>query len=419
MANNKGIYKLSGLTGIFCLLAGHICAQDAVKAAQLVRTVAAYIIENTSYAFVHPQTKQVYSNTAGLPAGLPLQAKSIYNKWEYSNGVMALGMLELSATLHDTTYEAYAGRNYHFVFDNEAYFRQQYKPAARPEFHNFFRMDRLDDCGAHAAALTRYNKLHPDERFTRYLNQAATFVQTGQSRLPDATLCREGPRKMTIWADDLYMSVPFLAAMGNSHAQKKYTDDAVQQVEKFNAYLYDASTGLYYHTWYGDVQSTGVAHWLRCNGWIAMAQVQLIDNLPANNPNRKKLISLLQRQITGFARYQDTSGLWHQLIDKPDSYLETSGTAMFVYAVAKAVNEGWIPAAYLSIAKDGWNGLSKQVTTDGQIQNVCIGTGVASNIKFYYERPVKLNDIHVAGAFLLAGSEMIKAFRNTEKKAVK
>jgi unsaturated rhamnogalacturonyl hydrolase len=378
----------------------------------VVRRVAGYITRNTSYTFIDERSKATYNSAAQVPAGAEPKVSSIYNRWEYSNGVVALGMMELAATLGDTSLEHYAGRNFRFVFDNLPYFSARYAANPKTEFYNLLRMDRLDDCGALGAALVRYNQLHPDERFQAYISKAAAFVSQKQDRLPDGTLCRKAPRPMTLWADDLFMSVPFLAGMGKVTGKPAYTDDAIRQVLQFNQYLYDAPSGLYFHNWYSDVEMNGVAHWLRCNGWLAMAQADLLSQLPHQHPLRKELTKFLLRQISGFARYQDTSGLWHQLIDKPDSYLETSGTAMFVYAVAKAVNEKWIPTTYLAIAEAGWQGLMRKVTADGQVQDVCIGTGMRDNLSFYYSRPVKLNDFHVAGAFLLAGSEMIKAYNN-------
>jgi rhamnogalacturonyl hydrolase YesR len=203
--------------------------------------------------------------------------------------------------------------------------------------------------------------------------------------------------------------------MGKITGDAKYFDDAIKQVENFNKYLYDPMTGLFFHNYYHDVQMNGVGHWGRANGWLAMAQVQLLNELPANHPKRAELIKLLLRQIVNYSRYQDKSGLWHQLLDRPDSYLETSATAMFTYAVAHAVNEGWINARYISIANDGWRGLISKVTADGQLQDVCIGTNMEEDISFYYTRPTELNDPHGHGAFLLAGTEMIR-YENTNKK---
>jgi rhamnogalacturonyl hydrolase YesR len=113
--------------------------------------------------------------------------------------------------------------------------------------------------------------------------------------------------------------------------------------------------------------------------------------------------------VVGFSRYQDTSGMWHQLLDKPESYLESSVTAMYVYTVAKAVNEGWINKRFITIAQKGWDALAKKITTDGQVPDICIGTSVEEDISYYFNRPKELNDTHGLGAFLMAGAEMIRA----------
>jgi rhamnogalacturonyl hydrolase YesR len=139
------------------------------------------------------------------------------------------------------------------------------------------------------------------------------------------------------------------------------------------------------------------------------ATTELLNYLPADHPKRSMIISLLQRHIVGVSRYQDVSGLWHQLLDKPDSYLESSCTAMFTYSIARAVNEGWIDKSYIAIAKNGWEGLSSRVNANGEVDSICVGTGVRTFIRHYYERPAQLNDIHGLGPVLLAGIEMIRA----------
>ena len=82
---------------------------------------------------------------------------------------------------------------------------------------------------------------------------------------------------------------------------------------------------------------------------------------------------------------------------------------MFVYTVAKAVNEGWINKRFISIAQNGWEALAKKVTIDGQVADICIGTSIEEDIRYYYTRPAALNDTHGLGAFLMAGAEMVRA----------
>ena len=130
--------------------------------------------------------------------------------------------------------------------------------------------------------------------------------------------------------------------------------------------------------------------------------------MPADHPQRSTLLALLQRHILGVARYQGGDGLWHQLLDKEDSYLETSATAMFTYAVARAVNKGYIAQRYASIAQRGWEGVQSKIRPDGQVEGVCAGTGVGDDLVHYYHRPTPLNDIHGIGAVLLAGCEVLQ-----------
>ena len=361
---------------------------DSIRA--VIYRVADNIIANTNYKFVNDK------------------AQSRYNKWEYANGVMMIGMQKVAKDLGKKEYADYVYKNYDFVFKNAPHYKELYARDPHTEFAPFFRMNALDDCGAMAAALADANEHEKNPQYREYLDRVGDYILHRQSRLDDGTLCRTFPRKMTIWADDLYMSVPFLARMGRVTGDNKYFDDAIKQVLNFTKHLYDPATGLYFHCWFSDVELNGVAHWLRCNGWLAMAQVELLNNLPANHPQRNQLIQLLTRQLVGMARYQDQGGLWHQVMDRPDSYLETSGTAMFVYAVARAVNEKWIPSTYRSIAIEGWKQLTQKVRPDGGVEDVCIGTGIADNISFYYNRPKVLNDFHVSGAILLAGAEMLR-----------
>lgn len=408
------------MRSFFCLLllgcSSLAFSQDAANTEKTVRLVADRIIQNTSFKFINTKTHQKYDSTTGLEPSADIKAESTYNKWAYVNGVLTVGMMHTADVLSDKKYSDYSQHNFEFIFNNINYFEALYKAnTPKVEYSSVFSMSNLDACGAMAAGLNDVDALAHRKDFRAYLDRAATYITTKQQRLPDGTLCRPRPRDGTLWADDMYMSIPFLARMGKITGDAKYFDDAIKQVENFNKYLYDPSTGLYIHNYFADVAMNGVAHWGRCNGWVAMAQVELLSNLPVNHPKRAELIKLLLRQIVGYSRYQDQTGLWHQLLDKPDSYLETSVTAMFTYSVAKAVNEGWIPPSYLSIAREGWKGLLTKITPDGQMQDVCIGTDMEDDIKFYYTRPTQLNDTHGLGALLLAGSEMIRADKLAKK----
>lgn len=139
-----------------------------------------------------------------------------------------------------------------------------------------------------------------------------------------------------------------------------------------------------------------------------VAQVDLLDRLPLDHPQRNTLLALLRRHILGIARYQSGEGLWHQLLAKVDSYLETSCSAMFTYTIARAVHGGYIEPRYASIALRGWEGVLSKIRPDGQVEGVCTGTVVSDDVVHDYRRPTPLNDVHGIGTILLAGAEVLQ-----------
>jgi unsaturated rhamnogalacturonyl hydrolase len=393
------------------ILCGHPVttrAQDTSTAANALRLVADAVLRDGLFRFVDT-TGQTYNTTAEAPPGARLRLESPYADWRYWNGVLNLAMLRLADVLHHPGYEEFVTKNISFAFDNAEYFKARYHGEGKWNypFGQYFMMEELDDCGAMGAGVVEVQRRTPQPRLQDYLRQASDHILKKQTRLMDGTLVRSFPHEWTLWADDLYMSVVFLARMGETTRDRRYFDDAALQVEKFHHYLFDSSRGLMHHCWYSDVDRPGVAFWGRANGWAMVAQVELLDRLPAEHPQRARLLALLRRHILGVAQYQSGEGLWHQLIDKTDSYLETSCTAMFTYAIARAVNRGYIEPRYGTIARHGWAGILSRIRSDGQIEGICAGTGIEDDLVHYYRRPTPLNDPHGIGAVILAGAEIL------------
>jgi unsaturated rhamnogalacturonyl hydrolase len=384
-------------------------AQSAAETERALRAVADGVLRDATFDFVDPVTGRRFAAPEDAPAPAHPRPASAYNDWRYWNGVLNLAMLRLAGALHDSGYAAFARRNVAFAFDHGAYYRWRHGQESKWDypFGQFFIMEELDDYGAEGASTIEVYARDADPRYRAYVERAAAYATTQQNRLDDGTFARGFPRKWTVWADDLYMSVPFLVRMGALTGERHYLDDAIRQVVGFHRHLFDARAGLMAHNWYSDTGRPGVAFWGRANGWALMAQAELLDHLPAGDRSRDTVLALFRRHVAGLARYQDTTGLWHQLLDRPDSYLETSASAMFTWAIARGVERGWLDPAYASVARRGWRGVLTRIRPDGRIEGTCTGTGVSDDLADYYRRPTPLNDPHGIGAVLLAGSEVL------------
>lgn len=120
---------------------------------------------------------------------------------------------------------------------------------------------------------------------------------------------------------------------------------------------------------------------------------------------------------TGLTGYQSGSGFWHQLLDRNDTYLETSATAIYTYCLARAINKGWIdPVAYGPMVTLAWNAITTKVNAQGQVEGTCVGTGMGFEPAFYYYRPVNVYAAHGYGPVLLAGAEVIRMVKNNPFK---
>lgn len=391
------------------LLLPIINAQNTESDIAILKSIGDKLIENSSFKIIDNNTGEVYTSIKPISPGKSIGIESRFNHWKYSNGVINLSMMELGRLTGENIYINQAKNFYSFFFDHSEFLNEVYKSGNTSwDFTGFFRMGSLDECGALGAGLLEVIKEGSREEYVEYLQKAADFMENDLCRLDDGTFSRLTPYEKTIWLDDLYMSVPFLARMAVFTGKDKYFDLAVKQVIQFDKYLWDEEAGLFYHCYFQDLGVNGVARWGRANGWALMAQVNLLEFLPGNHPDRPVLISILNRHIVGISRFQSQNGLWHQLLDKQDSYLETSCSSMFTFTIAKAINNDWIDERYASVALKGWEGIKSRIDDDYNILGTCQGTGIRSELAYYYERPTPVNDFHGIGATVLAGCEIIK-----------
>ena len=171
----------------------------------------------------------------------------------------------------------------------------------------------------------------------------------------------------------MYMGIPFLVNMGVLTKNNKYFDDAVKQVLQMSKRLFVPENGLFAHGWDVNAGNYGPRfYWGRANGWALMCMAEVLDALPENYKGRAEILHIYRSQIRSLAELQDGTGFWHNLVDKNDTYLETSCTAIFTYAIAKGINEGWISHVYgASGALMGWNATNTRVLANGAVDGTC------------------------------------------------
>lgn len=334
----------------------------------------------------------------------------------YEMGVVHSGLLKAAQVTKDPGFTAMTKRHFAFFAETLPYFRaqeQQFRLERGNSFSRFLDPRSLDDAGSMCAALMRARaaKVGPDLK--PMIDTCSDWVAKRQFRLDDGTMARKRPQEVSLWADDMYMSIPALAEMGRLTGERAYFDDAVANVMGMSSRMFNPQLGLYTHGWHANHPDAPRFYWARANGWAVLAMSDLLDVLPKDHPGYPKVLAQLRASLKGIAELQSGSGLWHQMIDRNDSYLETSASAIFTYVFAHAVNEGWVsPTTYGSIAQTGWNALSTRITALGQVEGTCVGTTLAGDMVYYYNRPTSVDALHGYGPMLLAGAEIIRLVTN-------
>lgn len=329
----------------------------------------------------------------------------------YEWGVTYAGMMLAAQATKDPRYEEYVRTRMLFLAKARAGFLklEEKKPGLKHAMYRTLHPQALDDCGAICASMIKARESLAVHEVEPMIRDFMAYITTREFRLPDGTLARNRPQPNALWLDDLYMSVPALAGMGKMTGDRKYFDDAVRQVLQFSERMFVDRKGLYMHGWIQGMEEHPVFHWARANGWALMAMTELLEVLPKNHEGYPKVLNLLRKHIRGLADLQSEKGFWHQLIDRNESYLETSATAIYTYCIARAINRGYVDGkVYGPMVCLAWNAVASKVNQAGQVEGTCVGTGMGFDPAFYCYRPVNVFAAHGYGPALLAGAEIIR-----------
>jgi rhamnogalacturonyl hydrolase YesR len=360
------------------------------------------------------ETGTLVPDGAPLPSRVGL-ASGTFQIISYEWGVTYAGMLLAGESTGDRSFNDFTDKRLNVIRRLAGHF-QSLPRAQQPQrypLRALVRPTSLDDSGAMAAALIKAAQAGVGGELRPLIDNYLNFISTGQKRFADGTLARDRPLPDTLWLDDLYMSVPALAQMGKLTGETRYFDDAVKQILQFSQRMFVKENGLYMHGWVEGMAEHPHFHWGRANGWAAVAMAELLSVLPEKHPGYAPVLAQYRAHVRGLANVQGVNGLWHQLLDRPDTYEETSASAMFVYAIARGINRGWLdPLVYGPAVSVGWNAVAEKVNARGQVLDTCVGTGLGWEPVFYAYRPVSPYAAHGYGPLLLAGAEMITLRKN-------
>ena len=379
----------------------------AAKIQETLDRVFVYLDKATPSSFIDKSSNLPTSEYAATTAF----AKGDFRPISYEWGVTYSGMLALFTWTKQEKYRDYVFRRLDAI--------QEYLPKARafealqPQSPHVLKglisPKALDDIGAMAMAVIKAKGAGYGKDVSFITQRASDFILKEEHRLPDRTLVRIRPLKNTLWLDDVYMAIPALLQLGKSTGNPAYFDEAVFQFNAYRKRMFNAQLGIFMHGYLVGAEAHPEFHWARANGWALLTTVEMLEFLPANHPGRPEVLAQLKNHLKGLMSYQDGTGFWHQLLDKNDSYLETSATAIYTYAIAKSVNMGWLdPRIYAPAALLGWNAVATKVNLVGQVEGTCVGTGLAWDPAFYYFRPISPFAAHGYGPVLLAGAAVMQ-----------
>jgi unsaturated rhamnogalacturonyl hydrolase len=341
----------------------------------------------------------------------------VFDKWDYTAGLVLLATQRLAATTGDARYAAYVRRSVHSLVGPDGTIKT-YRQAD-------FNLDQINE----GRVLFALSDAIPDRRYQRAADQLRAQLAS-QPRTADRGFWHKQIYPEQMWLDGLYMAEPFYAEYAQRHAPPDTAalTDVTRQFLLVAQHLRDSSTGLYYHAWdsarrqpWAD-PATGRSKnfWGRAVGWYLMAAVDVLDYLPKNHPNRPAMIEIVRRLADAVARVQDTSGVWWQVLDQPNrprNYLEESASAMFAYSFAKGARVGYLAPRYRALATRAFDGMLRQfVSTDADglvsIRGICKVAGLGGNpprdgtYEYYVSEPVVSDDYKGVGAFMLAAIEL-------------
>src|SRR5215471_740078 len=204
------------------------------------------------------------------------------------------------------------------------------------------------------------------------------------------------------WIDDMYMITAVQVQAYRATGDSQYLDRAAHEMSSYLDKLQQPN-GLFYHA--PDVPF----FWGRGNGWVAAGMTEMLRSLPNDHPRRARIVQGYRTMMKSLLKYQDPKGMWHQLIDHPEAWPETSSPAMFTFAMITGVKNGWLDRkTYANAARKGWLGLVSYLDANADLTNVCEGTNKENDLQYYMDRARNTGDLHGQAPMLWCASALLR-----------
>jgi unsaturated rhamnogalacturonyl hydrolase len=204
------------------------------------------------------------------------------------------------------------------------------------------------------------------------------------------------------WIDDMYMITALQLQAYRATGDAKYLERSAREMVAYLQKLQQPN-GLFFHA--PDVKY----YWGRGDGWVAVGMAELLRELPAKHKLHKPVMAAYLRMMATLLKHQADSGMWRQLIDHPESWEESSSSAMFTYAFVTGVKNGWLPEeTYGPAARKAWIALVGYLTADADLREVCVGTGKKDDLQYYLDRPRVAGDAHGQAPMLWSATALLR-----------
>ncbi len=193
-----------------------------------------------------------------------------------------------------------------------------------------------------------------------------------------------------IWADTLFMAVLYMLKRGKQLQNDAYIQEAVKQALFHKEYLVEKESGLLYHGWHDVEKRFMGVKWGRGNCWATVSLVEFLELMGGDFPEKTALLEMLNNQIAALAKLQREDGLWHTVLDHPETYPEVSVTAGVAYGVLKGIRLGYVDAKYRPMAEKALAALVAKIDNEGNVTFASGGTPIFATVADYNNVPYEI-----------------------------